>query len=80
MPLYHSRSLPPFIRPSVLDAVAAAVRKSRHYPHRYWLDMQSGVRTAGRFDLDKVECVLRAVARRLTLSLAVSGYKRLPSH
>ncbi|CAB3701873.1 hypothetical protein [Trinickia soli] len=49
----------------VLDAVAQAVSGSRTVPHRYWIDMQSGVRTQGRFDIGKVERVLRVVASRL---------------
>jgi hypothetical protein len=53
---------------SVLDATAIAVRESGHRPHRYWLDMQSGVRTAGQFDLEKVERILSIVARRLERS------------
>jgi phosphoribosylanthranilate isomerase len=49
---------------SVLDAAAIAVRGSRIKTHRYWIDMQSGVRTGKQFDLRKVERVLKIVARR----------------
>lgn len=49
---------------AVLDATEAAVREHGKPGARYWLDMESGVRTANQFDLAKVERVLEAVARR----------------
>ena len=49
---------------AVLDATEAAVREHGLPGARYWLDMESGVRTENQFDLAKVERVLEAVARR----------------
>ena len=40
---------------SVVAAIAAPAGA------QYWIDMESGVRTGGRFDLDKCEAVCRAV-------------------
>jgi hypothetical protein len=56
---------------AVLDATESAVREHGQPGARYWLDMETGVRTDNQFDLDKVEHVLSAVARRLpVLSIA----------
>jgi hypothetical protein len=42
--------------------VAEVVRKIDAMPgQRYWIDMESGVRTGGRMDLDKCESVCRAI-------------------
>ncbi|EEF26397.1 conserved hypothetical protein [Ricinus communis] len=49
----------------VLDATEAAIREHGNPGARYWLDMETGVRTGNQFDLQKVEQVLRAVARRI---------------
>jgi len=49
---------------AVLDATEAAVREHGQPGARYWLDMETGVRTDNQFDLKKVEQVLCAVARR----------------
>ena len=41
--------------------VAEVVRNINAMPgQRYWIDMESGIRTAGRMDLDKCESVCRA--------------------
>lgn len=50
---------------SVLDAAEVAMRSGTIKARRYWLDMQSGVRTGTRFDPGKVERVLSTVAKRL---------------
>ncbi|MEX3984080.1 hypothetical protein AB4Y45_34565 [Paraburkholderia sp. EG287A] len=54
----------------VLDATQAAVRESGTAGGRYWLDMETGVRTDNRFDRAKVEQVLSAVARRMPAPVA----------
>lgn len=48
----------------VLDATEKAVRGGEKPLARYWIDMESGVRTDNKFDLTKVERVLQAVASR----------------
>lgn len=48
----------------VLDSTEAVIASSGRPQSRYWLDMESGVRTKNKFDLDKVVRVLRAVAGR----------------
>lgn len=50
---------------AVLDATESAVREYGQPDARYWLDMETGVRTDNQFDLKKVEQVLSAVARRM---------------
>lgn len=50
---------------AVLDATESAVREHVQPDARYWLDMETGVRTDNQFDLTKVEQVLSAVARRM---------------
>ena len=47
------------INPGNATAVVAAIAAPPGA--QYWIDMESGVRTAGRFDLDKCEAVCRAV-------------------
>lgn len=49
---------------SVLHATEAVVRERGTPGARYWLDMETGVRTGNQFDLQKVQHVLSAVARR----------------
>jgi hypothetical protein len=69
---------------SVLDAVEQAVSGGGTAPHRYWIDMQSGVRTQGQFDIDKVERVLSVIFSRLarfapTETNAILGERSLRS-
>lgn len=49
---------------AVLDATEKTVLEHGQPGTRYWLDMETGVRTDNQFDLEKVERVLSAVARR----------------
>jgi hypothetical protein len=55
---------------AVLDATEKAVLEHGQPGASYWLDMETGVRSDNRFDLDKVERVLSAVARRTPVTSA----------
>lgn len=54
--------------------IAWAVRFARSAPGAVWLDMESRIRTNGKFDLDKVERVYRAAIKEM-----VSGTGPQPS-
>lgn len=55
---------------AVLDSIAKALVEACHPEARYWLEMASGVRTEDRIDLQKIERVLSAVARRMNTEAA----------
>jgi hypothetical protein len=47
--------------PDTISAALPAIRECVPEGQAYWIDMESGVRTADRFDLDKCELVLAQV-------------------
>ena len=54
------------------DNVVAKVQEITSLPHvnRFWIDMESGVRTNDRFDLDKVEQVCELVYEKFLIERA----------
>jgi hypothetical protein len=49
------------LNPDTISAALPAIRESVPEGQAYWIDMESGVRTDDRFDLDKCELVLAQV-------------------
>jgi phosphoribosylanthranilate isomerase len=49
------------LRPENIEDVAKEITSQSNYPDEVWLDLETGVRTEDRFDLEKVNLVLSAV-------------------